>query len=388
MGPAPERAGRSAPRTLLPGYLHAGAPRGPRHQSCRSAPCVSHRSRGRAAAARRGDASTAIGRPARRQRAHPRHAPLPLRACPCRRLLQEQRSSIAGREPYIDLHEAIEWPRENVAALSFHCGRTIARIEVGEAPRVEIEGPERRQGNLLVRVRTRGVGTGDTRSPTSVAVLFSGDDGVTWRPVAFDPPDGEVLVEAERLPGGERCRFAPSPPPGSAPRRPTRHPSSWSGHRRRLYVVTPDDHCGILPGPVALRALVDTRGRGAIAPHEIRWSSISRGTRRRPRSHRPPRRRPPRGHCHRPRRHWRHPRRARHHHRGWKTAADCTLKIGPSPAMRLTYSARRRPSLGAGRRASCLSFSRLGWQSLAAKLNLTLTPIFPAAPIIPVPRNP
>jgi hypothetical protein len=42
-------------------------------------------------------------------------------------------------------------------------------------------------------------------------------------------------------------------------------------------VVTPDDHCGILPGPVALRALVDTRGRGAIAPHEIRWSSNLEG---------------------------------------------------------------------------------------------------------------
>jgi hypothetical protein len=47
------------------------------------------------------------------------------------------------REPYLDLHEAIEWPGENVAALSFHCGKEpIARIEVGEAPRVEIEGPD------------------------------------------------------------------------------------------------------------------------------------------------------------------------------------------------------------------------------------------------------
>ena len=40
---------------------------------------------------------------------------------------------------------------------------------------------------------------------------------------------------------------------------------------------TPDDHCGIAPGAVALRAFVDTRGRGAIAPHEIRWRSSLEG---------------------------------------------------------------------------------------------------------------
>lgn len=187
------------------------------------------------------------------------------------------------REPYLDMHEAIEWPGEDVAALSFHRGEApIARIEVGEAPRVEIEGPERREGSLLVRVRTSSTRTGDTQtgnapSPTSVAVLFSGDDGVTWQPVAINPPDGEVLVEAERLPGGERCRFRAIATAGLRAAQADTEPFELALSRRRLYVSTPDDLCGIAPGAVVLRAFVDTRGHGAIAPHEIRWRSSLEG---------------------------------------------------------------------------------------------------------------
>jgi hypothetical protein len=182
------------------------------------------------------------------------------------------------REPYLDLHEAIEWPSGDVAALSFHRGEEpIARLEVGQAPRVEIEGPERREGNLVVRVRARGVSTRDTQSPTSIAVLFSGDDSATWQPVALDPPDGEVVVEAERLPGGERCRFRAIATAGFRAAQADTEPFELALARRRLHLVIPDDQCGIPPGPVALRALVDTRGRGAIAPHEIRWSSSLEG---------------------------------------------------------------------------------------------------------------
>lgn len=177
------------------------------------------------------------------------------------------------REPYLDLHEVIEWPGEDVAALSFHRGEEpIATLKVGEAPRVEIEGPERREGSLLVRVRT-----GHTRSPTSVVVLFSGDDGVSWQPVALDPPDGEVLVQAERLPGGERCRFRAIATAELRSAQADTEPFELALSRRRLHMITPDDKCGIPLGAVALRAFVDTRGRGAIAPHEIRWYSNLEG---------------------------------------------------------------------------------------------------------------
>jgi hypothetical protein len=108
-------------------------------------------------------------------------------------------------------------------------------------------------------------------------VLFSGDDSVTWQPVAINPPDGEVLVEAERLPGGERCRFRAIATAGLRAAQADTEPFELALSRRRLYVSTPDDLCGSAPGAVALRAFVDTRGHGAIAPHEIRWRSSLEG---------------------------------------------------------------------------------------------------------------
>jgi hypothetical protein len=177
------------------------------------------------------------------------------------------------REPYIDLLEVIEWPGEHVTALSFHRGdEPFAIIEAGEPPRVEIEGPERRQDTLLVRVHAA-----HPRVTPGIAVLFSGDDGVTWQPVGFDPPDGELSVEASRLPGGERCRFRAIAGAELQSAIADTEPFELAPCTRRLHVVTPSGECGIPPGPVALSALIDTRGRGAVAPHEIRWTSSLQG---------------------------------------------------------------------------------------------------------------
>lgn len=173
------------------------------------------------------------------------------------------------REPYYDLHEVIEWPGERVSAISFHDGREpLATVEVGEPPRVEISGPERREGNLAVRVQAH-----HPRVHPSTVVLFSGDDGVTWQPVAFNPANGEVLVEAARLPGGERCRFrAIATAELRSATADTERFELPRGHRR-LYLRLPEDHCGIPPGPVALSAFVDTRGLGPVSSQEIRWHS-------------------------------------------------------------------------------------------------------------------
>ncbi len=73
--------------------------------------------------------------------------------------------------------------------------------------------------------------------------------------------------------GGERCRFraigiaelqsaTADTDPFELPRAP-----------RRVFIDAPPDTCGIPAGPVALAALVDTRGLGPIAPQEIRWAS-------------------------------------------------------------------------------------------------------------------
>lgn len=177
------------------------------------------------------------------------------------------------REPYIDLFEVIEWPGEHVTALSFHRGEApFATVEVGEPPRVEIEGPERRQETLVVRVRAV-----HPRVTPAVAVLFSGDDGVTWQPVGFDPPDGQLSIEAGRLPGGERCRFRAIAGAELQSALADTEPFELARCTRRLHIITPGDECGIPPGPVALSALIDTRGRGAVAPHEIRWTSSLQG---------------------------------------------------------------------------------------------------------------
>jgi hypothetical protein len=195
--------------------------------------------------------------------------PRPSRGCGCGR-----RSVVPlEREPYIDLFEVIEWPGDHVTALAFHRGEApFATVAAGEPPRVEIEGPERRQDTLVVRTRAT-----HPREAPAVAVLFSGDDGLTWQPVGFDPPGGELSVEAARLPGGQRCRFRAIAGAELRSAVADTEPFELVPSSRRLHLVTPGDECGLLPGPVALSALIDTCGRGAVAPHEIRWTSSLQG---------------------------------------------------------------------------------------------------------------
>jgi hypothetical protein len=126
----------------------------------------------------------------------------------------------------------------------------------------------RRGGLLVVRV-----GASHPRERVSIVVLFSNDAGVTWQPVAFDPPDGEVAVESDRLAGGDRCLFRAI---GTAELRSATAdtgPFDLPRTPRRLHLDVPSGDCPVPPGPVTLAAMVDTRGLGAPAPPEIRWSS-------------------------------------------------------------------------------------------------------------------
>ena len=173
------------------------------------------------------------------------------------------------REPWLDFCEVVEWPADRVAAIAFHRGEEpFHTISVGEAPTVSIDGPDRSGADLVVRVSAN-----HPRERVSVTVLFSADEGVTWQPVGFDPPNGEVTIGADRLPGGQRCVFraigtaelqsaTADTPPFDLPRTP-----------RRLYLDVPSGDCPIAPGPVALAAMLDCRGLGAVLPTDIRWSS-------------------------------------------------------------------------------------------------------------------
>jgi hypothetical protein len=173
------------------------------------------------------------------------------------------------REPFYDLHEAIEWPSEEVAAISLHDDREpLATLEVGEPPRVELSGPERRDQFFVLRVHAH-----HPRVQPSLVVLFSGDDRATWQPVAFDPPSGEVLVESERLPGGDRCFFRVVATAEFRSASADSSPFELPHSRRQLYLRLPDPNCPVASGAVPLGAMIDCRGLGAVRSEEIRWRS-------------------------------------------------------------------------------------------------------------------
>lgn len=202
----------------------------------------------------------------------------PLGSCGCGTSGHRGRACACGnagvpleREPYLDLAEAIPWPENSEAlhSLAFHRGgRPFAVVEVGEAPTVSLGSPSVEGGTVRIHVRAD-----HPRQKPSVALFFSADEGASWQPVAHDPEKGDVSIEVDRLSGGDRCRFRAV---ATAELRSTETDSESFQlplSRRRLFVVTPDDDCGIRPGPVLLRAVLDTRGLGAAAPHQIRWSS-------------------------------------------------------------------------------------------------------------------
>ncbi|NWF74184.1 MAG: hypothetical protein HXY51_14255, partial [Nitrospirae bacterium] len=107
------------------------------------------------------------------------------------------------RAPRLDFVEALEWSEE-VTRIQINRGDSqIASLDVGQAPSVEISGPEWQEGSLILHVRVH-----HPRSRASLVILFTGDNGKTWSPVAIDPAQNDPLVvDALSLPGGESCRF-------------------------------------------------------------------------------------------------------------------------------------------------------------------------------------
>jgi hypothetical protein len=162
------------------------------------------------------------------------------------------------REPWLDFCEVVEWPADGVAAIAFHRGEEpFHTISVGEAPMVSIQGPDRSGADLVVRVSAN-----HPRERVSVTLLFSADEGVTWQPVAFDPPNGEVTIGPDRVPGGERCVFRAIGTAELQSATADTQPFDLPRTPRRLYLDVPSDECAIAPGPVALAAMLDCRGLG------------------------------------------------------------------------------------------------------------------------------
>jgi hypothetical protein len=187
---------------------------------------------------------------------------VPAHGCGCRDCAEQD----ARREPYLDLHEAVEWP-EGASGLAFHRdGETLKRIEAGEPPSLEVRGPERVDERLVLRIVTN-----HPRGGVSTLVLFSGDDGEHWLPVALDPP-GELAVDPERLPGGENCRFRVIATAELESAVAETEPFELPPAPRRVHVLSPDDGETLPAGPVALSAGVEG-WHDPLSPEAVRWRS-------------------------------------------------------------------------------------------------------------------
>jgi hypothetical protein len=169
--------------------------------------------------------------------------------------------------PRLDFVEAVEWSEE-VARIQIRRGdSTIASVDVGEAPRVALSGPEQLEGKLTLNVRVH-----HPRAPASLVVLFTGDDGQTWSPVAIDPPqDVPLVIDASTLPGGESCRFRAVATAELRAASADSQAFSLPRAQRRLMIDMKEDRCE--SGRVDLRAMIDLRGHEGVAPHEILWHS-------------------------------------------------------------------------------------------------------------------
>ena len=171
------------------------------------------------------------------------------------------------RAPRLEFVEAMQWSDEVTRIQIKRGDALIGSVDVGEAPSIEISGPERREGSLVLHIRTR-----HPRSDVSLAVLFTGDDGRTWSPVAIDPEQSDpLIVNASSLPGGESCRFRAVATAEFRSASADSKTFSLPRADRRLVIDAKEAHCA--PGRVDLTAMIDLRGHEGIAPHDIVWHS-------------------------------------------------------------------------------------------------------------------
>lgn len=173
----------------------------------------------------------------------------------------------AERAPRLDFVEAMEWPDEVARIQINRDDSQIASFDVGEAPSVEISGPEQHEGALVLHIRVH-----HPRRHASLVVLFTGDNGETWSPVAIDPAQDEPLVvDSSRLRGGGSCRFRAVATAEFKAASADSHSFSLPRTDRRLVIDVKEAHCE--PGHVDLIAMIDLQGHEGVEPHDIAWHS-------------------------------------------------------------------------------------------------------------------
>ncbi|GAC1323101.1 MAG: hypothetical protein NVSMB2_20640 [Chloroflexota bacterium] len=177
-----------------------------------------------------------------------------------------------GREPWLDMDEVLEWPT-GAAAVAFHTGETaIHTLRVGEAPHLDVSPPERHDGRIRF-----SVGAQHPREAATIAILFTGDDGVTWWPIAVDPPRGQVDVADNCLPSRGHSRFRIIATAELQATVVDTAPIDLSPTPRRAYIVAPDESCAVPSGPIQLTALLDLNGHPMPQARDLRWRSDVEG---------------------------------------------------------------------------------------------------------------
>jgi hypothetical protein len=171
------------------------------------------------------------------------------------------------RAPRLEFVEAVEWSDAVTSFQITHGETQIVRLDVGDAPSLEVSGPQRRDESLVLDIRVQ-----HPRSGATLSVLFTADDGETWSPVAIEPKQDEPLaIPISSLRGGESCRFRAVAT--AEFRSASADSESFSLPRtdRTLLIDIRESHCRA--GRVDLAAMIDLRGHAGVAPHEIVWHS-------------------------------------------------------------------------------------------------------------------
>lgn len=176
-------------------------------------------------------------------------------------------SSDNDRAISLDFVEAVAWS-DRVTRVQINRGdSSIETIDVGEAATMEISGPDRQESSLILHIKVS-----HPRQSPSLVVLFTGDDGETWQPVAIDPAEHDPLViDIASLPGGESCRFRAVATAEFRAASADSNSFSLPRAERRLLIDAKESSCE--QGRVDLTAMIDVRHHGSVAPHEIVWHS-------------------------------------------------------------------------------------------------------------------
>jgi len=112
--------------------------------------------------------------------------------------------------PYEDFREVLPWYEEAAYILIIRDGKEVARWEIEEPPAkppiVDLTYRERtsESGGLCFTVTWKKQ---DREQQLNYSLRFTPDDGHSWVPVATVLQETEVDVDADSLPGGEKCRF-------------------------------------------------------------------------------------------------------------------------------------------------------------------------------------